>query len=129
MAAAGAGALTPAISAQAATLLANPLLSQQNRAYLMSPQFAAAAPAMQQATLTAYAQQVALAAAAPAPAAALTPVQQAQQQHLQGALLMGAPRRPREFISRHRTFRAQARRGTWRSSRAAASERLHQLAK
>ena len=136
MAAAPAGGMDPAISAQVTTLLSNPNLSDNNRRFLMSQQFAGAATAMQQATLTAYAQQAATAAAqqaaaaaAPAPAAALTPVQRAQAQHVQAKLLMGAPRRPHKFISRHRTFLAQARRATWGSSRISASERLHQLAK
>jgi hypothetical protein len=67
---AGIGGMTPAVAAQVTTLLTNPLLPQQSRAFLMSPGFANATTAQQQATLAGYAQQVALAAAAPAPAAA-----------------------------------------------------------
>ena len=116
MAAAGPGGMSPAISAQAATLCANPHLTDNNRRFLMSPQFAAADPALQQATITAYTQQAQqaaaqqAAAAAPAPAAALDPVERAQKQHVKARLLMGAPRRPHKFISRHRTFLAQASR-------------------
>jgi len=110
--------MSPAISAQAAMLCANPHLTDNNRRFLMSPQFAAANPALQQATITAYtqqaqqaaAQQAAAAAPAPAPAAALDPVERAQKQHVKARLLMGAPRRPHKFISRHRTFLAQASR-------------------